>query len=57
MSDDDDLLGRLLSRTIGSCECETKTPEIMAHKPTCLYRLLMEAMERIAPERFISYIP
>ncbi len=58
MSDyDDDLVGRLMMKTVASCDCMTKTPEIMAHKPTCLYRLLCEAAERIAPEKFITFLP
>lgn len=34
---------RLGRATIGSCQCLTKTNEYAAHKPDCLYRVLVEA--------------
>jgi hypothetical protein len=54
---DKSLSTRLLSRTVASCECGTKTPDHMWHEPTCLYRLLMEALEQIEPDMFVTTLP
>ena len=38
---------KLLSLTTGSCTCQTKSPDIQYHEPTCYYRLAMEALNLI----------
>jgi hypothetical protein len=37
----------LLSASIASCECMTKTPEAAFHEPTCRYGKLQFALEEI----------
>lgn len=37
------LLARLVSGTVSSCTCLTKTPDVLQHDPECKYRLLTEA--------------
>ena len=37
-----DLLERITTATISSCNCGTKTPDVNYHKETCRYRVLEE---------------
>ena len=42
-----DLKARLLSASIGSCTCLTKTPEVKYHSTMCTYRLHKESLAEI----------
>jgi len=42
-----DIKMRLLHKTIASCKCMTKTPEVKYHKVDCLYRVLRDSVAEI----------
>lgn len=42
-----DILTRLEIAKIGSCTCVTKTPEVAAHEPDCVYWVIGTAAEEI----------
>lgn len=37
----------LISATVGSCTCNTKSPELIWHAPDCRYALIMMALENV----------
>ena len=43
----DTLRDKLLRAQIGSCSCDTKTPELSYHDPSCRYRLLCEVEKEL----------
>lgn len=47
----DDITLRLTLAAVGACTCLTKAPQIEAHEPSCLYRVLMEAEAEIVALR------
>lgn len=42
-----DIIGRLMSASVASCSCATKTPVVVHHQPDCLYRVLQDAVTEI----------
>ena len=51
------LSARLARHLVASCQCMTKTPDIMWHDQHCRYRVLTEALEVIAPDSFVELLP
>ena len=49
--DKEKLLNKLISLTIASCTCQTKTPEPEWHQEQCRYRTLHEAIMFIETEK------
>lgn len=59
-----DAVGKLLASMVGSCTCNTKTPDYTEHNDTCTYRLLHECyliitaildeVERVVSSRIIN---
>jgi hypothetical protein len=39
------IINRLVSLTVGTCSCETKSPELKYHTENCRYRVASEALE------------
>lgn len=37
----------LVSAAVGSCTCNTKSPELLWHAPNCRYVLIMTALENV----------
>ena len=37
----------LVSAAVGSCTCNTKSPELIWHAPDCRYALIMMALENV----------
>ena len=45
----DGIVNRLVSLTVGTCSCDTKSPELKYHSEACRYRIASEALELARP--------
>lgn len=48
--DVEDIRARLISATIASCTCNTKSHHVEAHDETCMYRLLSDAEAKLTEQ-------
>lgn len=42
-----DLYSRIIISMVGSCECQTKTPDKSFHDENCRYRVLSDCLELV----------
>lgn len=49
-TDSRSLVERLREAQVGSCSCQTKTPDLEHHRPDCRYRLFVEAEREITEQ-------